>query len=89
MLWVGTMVANAHEPSFSEQADIKQVIKAYADRTGTKFVLDPRVMAKVNMIGVDINELSQTNLMDILLVYGFTAFERDGVVHVLPQAAVD
>ena len=41
------------------------------------------------MVNLDIDELSQTNLMDILVIHSFTAYERDGVVYVLPQAAMD
>jgi len=82
-------LAHAHEPKFSERTDILHIIQSYSDRTGVKFVTDPRVMARVNMIGLDIDEVSQTNLMDILLIHTFTAYERNGVVYVLPIIAAD
>ena len=82
-------LASAHDPKFSDRTDIFHIIQAYSDRTGIKFVIDPRVKARINMVGLDIDEVSQTNLMDILLIHDFTAYERDGVVYVLPRAAAD
>jgi type II secretory pathway component GspD/PulD (secretin) len=81
--------AQAHEPKFSERTDILHIIESYSNRTGTKFVTDPRVKARVNMIGLDIEEVTQTNLMDIFLIHNFTAYKSEGVVYVVPVSAVD
>ena len=81
--------ALCHEPKFSDRTDLNHILESYAKRTSTKFVTDSRVKARVNMVNLDIDELSQTNLMDILVIHSFTAYERDGVVYVLPQAAMD
>ena len=79
----------SHEPELSDRIDIIHVLESYSERTGVKFVIDPRVKAKVNMVGLELNEITQINLMDILLVYNFTARQKDGVVYVLPRATAD
>ena len=92
MVWIGLLVLNsayAHEPKFSDRTDLNHILESYGERTGVSFVVDPRVKARVNMINLDIDQLSQTNLMDILVIHAFTAFERDEVVYVLPQSAMD
>jgi len=81
--------ALCHEPKFPDRTDLNHILESYSERTGVKIVTDPRVKARINMINLDIDELSQTNLMDILVIHAFTAYERDGVVYVLPQAAMD
>jgi len=78
--------AFSHEPKFSDRTDIIHILESYSQRTGVKFVADPRIKARVNMIGLDIDEISQNNLMDILLLHAFTAYEKEGVVYVVPQA---
>ena len=77
-------LANAHEPKFSDRTDILHILESYSERTGTKFVTDPRVKARVNMIGLDIDAVTQKNLNEILNLHVFVAYERDGVVYVLP-----
>jgi len=84
-----TPFAYSHEPKFSDRTDIIHILESYSERTDVKFVTDPRVKARVNMVGIDIDELTQTNLMDILLVHDFTAYEKDEVVYVLPRSVAD
>jgi len=86
VIGLNTSYAFSHEPKFSDRTDIIHIIESYSQRTGIKFVIDPRVKARVNMIGLDIDEISQSNLMDILLLHAFTAYEKEGVVYVIPQA---
>ncbi len=81
--------AFAHEATSSDRIDIIHIIDSYSKRTGAKFVTDPRVKARVNVVGLDLDELSQTNLIDILRIHAFTAYERDGVVYVLPSVVAD
>ena len=81
-------MAMAHERART-QIPIDHLIEKYSEIHGTKFVLDPRVKAKVNIVGLDLEELSQTNLMDILLIHTFTALEKEGVVYILPISAAD
>ena len=81
--------AFSHEPKLSDRIDIIHILESYSERTDVKFVTDPRVKARVNMVGLTVEELTQTNLMDILIIHNFTAYEKDGVVYVLPRAAAD
>ena len=48
-----------------------------------KFVTDSRVSdrMKANMLGLDINQLTQTNLIDILISLDIVPYEKDGVVY--------
>ena len=79
---------DAHDTA-RDVVPIEHIIEKYAEIHGTKFVLDPRVKAKVNIVGLSLEEITQTNLMDIFLIHTFTAYEKDGVVYVLPRAAAD
>ena len=88
LVFLTTNTLYAHDAA-KEVIPIDHVIEKYSEIHGTKFVLDPRVKAKVNLVGLSLNELTQTNLMDILLIHSFTAYEKDGVVYVLPRAAAD
>ena len=89
LILLNTDTATSHEPKFSDRTDLGHIIASYSEREGIKFVLDPRVKARVNMIGLDINQVSKTNLIDIFLLHSFTAHEKDGVVYVLPQTVAD
>lgn len=79
----------SHEPEFSDRTDLNHILAGYSERTGVKFVVDPRVKARVNMIGLKLDDVTQSNLVDILELHTFTAFEKDGVVYVLPRSAAD
>lgn len=82
-------VVQAHEPQYSDGMDFHHLLQAYSERTGVKFVVDPRVKGRVNMIGLSEDDLSQTNLVDILRLHNFAALEKDGIVYVLPQAVAE
>ena len=77
--------AFAHEPEFSDRTDMNHILQSYSDRTGVKFVTDPRVKARVNMIGIKLEDLDQTDLNKILLIHNFVAYEKSGVVYVIPK----
>ena len=66
--------------------DIIEILDSYAKRTGTKFVADPRVKAKVRLIGFGLDEIDKVDLNQIIVMHSFVAYEKDGVVYVLPQA---
>lgn len=83
-----SQVVFSHDSS-ADVAPIDHLFKKYSEIYGTKFIFDPRVRAKVIMVGVDQEYLTQANLMDILRIYNFTAYEQDEIVYVLPQPAAD
>ena len=89
LILLNTNTAISHEPKFSDRTDLGHIVASYSQRTGIKFVLDPRVKARVNMIGLDIDQVSKTNLIDIFLLHSFTAHEKGEVVYVLPQAVAN
>ena len=81
-----SLTAYCHEPEYSERTDIIHILQAYSDRTGVKFVTDPRVKARVNMIGLKLADLDQTDINKILLLHNFIAYEKSDVVYVIPIA---
>ena len=76
-------LAYSHDSGSSDQLGIGHILESYSERTGVKFVTDPRVSdhMKANMLGLDINELTQTNLIDILISLDIVPYEKDGVVY--------
>lgn len=66
--------------------NIIDILDSYSKRTGTKFVADPRVKARVRLIGLGLDEIDQTDLNQILSMHSFVAYEKDGVVYVIPKA---
>lgn len=67
---------------------IASLIATVAQKTGKKFVLDPRVRASVALVGEDPSSVTYDQLLTILDTYGYTAIETGGYVRVVPNAAV-
>jgi type II secretory pathway component GspD/PulD (secretin) len=61
------------------------LLNLYSEATGTKFVIDPRVQATVNLVGIDTSTLDAETLIGILNIHGFTALTSKGVVYVMPD----
>ena len=70
-------------------SDMEDLLNSFSARTGTKFVIDPRVRAMVNLIGVDIDKLKAKDVDRILFLHGFVAYESDGIVYVMPNNTPD
>ena len=51
----------AHERSYSDRVDIIEILDSYSERTGINFKKHFSIKARVNMIGLDMDELTQTN----------------------------
>lgn len=76
----------AHERSYSDRVDIIEILDSYSERTGINFKKHFSIKARVNMIGLDMDELTQTNLIDILRMFGWVTYQnKNGVVYVLPE----
>lgn len=92
----GTAFAqSAPEKSTSEIASVGHVengvpiaklIATVAKKTGKKFVIDPRVRGEADIVGQDVANISFSDLLTVLHVYGFTAVEYGGYVSVIPDA---
>ena len=69
------------------QTPLVGLLDQYSQSTGTKFVIDPRVRAKVTLIGIDTTNLDATTLIGILNIHGFAALTANGIVYVMPKAS--
>lgn len=67
---------------------LSSLITTVAQKTGKKFVLDPRVRTDVTLVGEDPSSVTYDELLTILHTYGFTAVETSGFVRVVPLATV-
>jgi type II secretory pathway component GspD/PulD (secretin) len=81
---------SASEPNADQSAGIPitKIIDSVARKTGKKYVLDPRVNAKVQLAGEDLNRISYSELLTILYVYGYAAVESGGFVLVVPNSNI-
>jgi general secretion pathway protein D len=84
----GTAVAQGASSSTPAGVPIAQIIEAVAKKTNKSFVLDPRVLASVTLIGIDPAKVTYPELLSILQVHGFAAVESEGLVRVVPDAFV-
>lgn len=70
----------------SSAPSLHDIIASVSGRTGKRFLLDPRVRANVDLVGLKARDVSYPVLLTILRVHGYSAHERDGVVVVQPDA---
>jgi general secretion pathway protein D len=70
-----------------QSVPITQLITAVSQKTGKKFIVDPRVQADVTIIGQNTASISYPELLTILQVHGFIASEGGGYVRVTPDAS--
>src|SRR5690606_29042792 len=59
------------------ETPLLQLLNQYSQEYGTKFVVDPRVRAKVTLVGVDPGDLDSGALIGVLNVHGFAAFAKE------------
>ena len=89
ILWCGlSSLASAHECKSSEPPLI-DLLDQYSDSYGTKFVVDPRVRAKVSLVGIETANINTAMLIGILNMHGFTALTSDDVVYVMPYQVAE
>lgn len=65
--------------------DLHSIIVSVSQRTHKKFLIDPRVVATVDLVGVEARDVSYPLLLSILSVHGFAAFVQDNIVVVVPD----
>ena len=65
---------------------IDRLITTVARKTGKKFVVDPRVRANVVLGGEEPSQITYSQFLTVLEVYGFIAVDDGGLVRVLPDA---
>jgi general secretion pathway protein D len=66
--------------------DVRNIIEAVSRKTHKNFLLDPRVRANINLVGVEVGEVTYPLLLTILAVHGYSTYEQDGVVVVVPES---
>lgn len=73
-------------PNYKD-ADIRQIIEAVSEVTGTNFIIDARVKAQVTLISSTAMtpEAFYDTFLAILQVYGFVAIPAGDVVKILPD----
>jgi general secretion pathway protein D len=85
----GAARSQASEPSSGTDESgipIHDVITVVAKKTGKRFMVDPRVRARVTVIGQDLGTFDYSDLLAVLRMHGYTAVENGGYVNVLPDA---
>jgi general secretion pathway protein D len=65
---------------------IDQIVAIIAKKNGKRFVLDPRVHANVVLIGSTPSDLTYSEFLTVLEVYGFAAVESGKLVRIVPDA---
>jgi general secretion pathway protein D len=63
-----------------------ELIEQVSRRTGTQFVVDPRVRADVPLVGMDPARVDLDRLRAILRVHMFVAAQEKGFVSIVPDA---
>ncbi len=85
-------VSAQSEPSANASAAsgvaVERLVAAVSHRIGRPFVLDARVRAEVVIEGKASADLSYAELLDVLEVYGFAAFDDGHFVRVVPENAI-
>jgi general secretion pathway protein D len=67
---------------------IDRLITTVAKKTGKKFVVDPRVRANIISAGEEPSEISYSQFLTVLEVYGFIAVDDGSLVRILPDAGI-
>jgi general secretion pathway protein D len=91
LLAVAVLLAVPFTLQAAEGADGKSIsmtdlIAEVSRRTGTQFVVDPRVRADVPLAGMDPARVDLDRLRAILRVHQFVAFQEKGFISVMPDA---
>ena len=68
--------------------DLRSVIASVSQRTHKKFLLDPRVSGIVGLVGLEPRDVTYPILLSILAVHGFSTYDQEGVVVVVPDIAI-
>src|SRR6266581_3165803 len=84
--------ADTASESASETSDsgipIEHIIATVAHKTGKKYLIDPRVNARVHIVGQDLSNITYSDLLTILQLNGFQATEGGGYIQVIPNAGI-
>jgi len=85
VLLITNTAAAADEPD-SGGIPIEKIIASVSHKINRKFLIDPRVQARVHLVGEEPTQVSYNELLTILELHGFVTAETGGYVLVLPDA---
>ena len=74
------------EDCIHSMTPLRNILLQYSESTGTQVTIDQRVYARVNIVARDELIVTSAVLYRMLVVHGHMAFEKDGVIHVVPVA---
>ena len=81
-----TAASSARSEATQGGVPIDQIVAIIAKKNGKRFVLDPRVRANVVLIGSTPSDLTYSEFLTVLEVYGFAAVEDGKLVRIVPDA---
>jgi len=84
LVFASSTAAAADEPESG--IPMEKIIAAVSHKTNRKFVVDPRVNARVTLVGQEPSQVTYNELLTILETYGYVTYESDGYVVVAPDA---
>ena len=67
------------------RVDVRELLNEYAERTNTKFVIDPRVKGKIETIGAKPQDIDQASLIKMLKILSFAAIEGEIFIYIVPM----
>lgn len=85
----------AHEPVSAaegvpaarvEGVPLRAILESVSERLNKSFIVDPRVDANVEVVGVDLKRISYAELLAILEVHGFVAIDDGELTKIIPAA---
>jgi len=71
--------------SSNKDVHLYEVVEAYAKTSGEKVVLDPRVKGRLRSLGLDLEQLSYSELSTILYAHNYATYRSEGVLVVIPS----
>jgi general secretion pathway protein D len=88
LAFASSTAAAADEPDTNAATaiSIEKIISSVSHKTNRKFVVDPRVNARVTLVGQEPSQVTYNELLTILEVHGYVTFESEGYVVVIPDA---
>jgi general secretion pathway protein D len=84
LVFATSTAAAADEPETGIPID--KIITSVSHKTNRKFVVDPRVVAHVHLVGQEPSQVTYNELLTILQMHGYVTYESDGYVVVIPDA---
>jgi general secretion pathway protein D len=78
----------AASASVAPGIDVRSIIASVSQRTHKKFLVDPRVAASINLVGIAPRDVTYPLLLTILAVHAFAVYEQEGVIVVTRDAEI-